>query len=166
MMTKEEKNRDLNKYGGGSGESHLYAVEARSTFGKPKVVSKDLILDNKWRRVPTYQATWGVPNNTLVPIDDLHLNLLSHRAALAIAHLFLAQLDADYFSATCVEVRLVEVKVKYSYSTEEMGVGEIINRSDGERARFSPRETEEIPLSARSSAVALPSPPQDDLASR
>jgi hypothetical protein len=47
-------------------------------------------------------------------------------------------------------VRLVKVRLKYSYETEEVSVGPIIHRSDAPHPMhsFQPRETVPIPLSA------------------
>jgi hypothetical protein len=135
-------------YGAGSGTSRHYIVEARST-SDPKVVTERFVLDHEWRQIPTCgKPEQGISSLNWNALAD-QLRLMDHTCALAIAHTFLAQLNATIMGALCVEVRLVEVQLDYSYSTKEIGVGPIINRTDGEREKFVPREAEPIPLTAR-----------------
>lgn len=136
-------------YGAGSGESTHYVVEVRCTYSEPKIISDDFVLDKEWRTLPLKHCICGVPTkNWNVVADQQHL--LNYRAASAIAHWFLASLEAQLMGAGCIEARLVQIRLKYSYSTEEEGVGEIINRTDGEGEKFQPREVVgDIPLSAR-----------------
>jgi hypothetical protein len=137
-------------YGGGSGEARLYAVEARCTYYSPCMVSDNLVLDRTWRLVPFQYGSPGIPTRTWIPLRQDHLPLVNYQAAKAYAEVFLAELHANLIAgASCVECRIIEVGVKYSYSTSELGVGEIINRTDGDRPKFSTRETTPIPLSAR-----------------
>src|SRR6185503_14738888 len=129
-------------------------VEARSTFGQPQVVSLGItplgsfILDGEWRRIPSDgEGEYKIPARVFH--EEAGKNgLMNYEAAAAFAHLFIALMEAE-FSASCVEARLVEVHFECYYETWEVGVGEIVNRTDGERPRFTPRETENIPFSAR-----------------
>lgn len=145
---------DTPKSAAGQGTEILYYVEARSTFSEPKIIDPrrpvPFVLDNKWRRIPLSHD----PSNPLtVPVRPTfgtpwYSDLMNEEAGLALAYLFLAEL-ASHYDGACVECRLVKVTVKYSYTTEESGVGPIINRSDGPRTKYEPREAVEIPLSAR-----------------
>lgn len=160
-------------YGGGHGTDVYFTIEARTTVS-PAVIGpvdtfgvRDFILTDKWQRVPIERSACGVPIRSWNLPDHavaLSLDLLNYEAAVALAHLFIAQLVAPAFrSVHDVEVRLVKVELKYSFETKELGVGEIINRSDAPWPghAFKPRETEPIPLSARDEAKhELPDPPK------
>jgi len=148
-------------YGGGSGTDEFFTLEARTTVS-PALVgpidafgASDFILTDKWQRVPIVWESCGVPvRSWKLPCHALARthDLLNYEAAIAIAHLFIAQLVAPvYRSVHDVEVRLVKVRLKYSFEIKEVGVGEIINRSDAPWPghSFKERETIPIPLSAR-----------------
>ena len=148
-------------YGGGHGTDTYFTLEARATVSPALIGTVDVfgvtdfILTDKWQRVPISLAECGVPVRSWNLPDHAAastLDLLNYEAAIALAHLFVAQLTAPVFrSVHDVEVRLVKVELKYSFETRELGVGEIINRSDAPHPmhEFKPRETQPIPLSAR-----------------
>lgn len=150
----------VNKYGGEQGTDTFYVVEARSCVS-PKVFAGDFILTEKWQRVPSLindsgigvpVRRWGLASDQIA----MARGLMNYTAAVAFAQLFLAQLDSTPMlsHSAGIEVRLVKVKLTYSYGTEEIGVGEIINRCDGDIPRFTVRETDAIPLSARHAVTA------------
>ena len=146
-------------YGGGSGTERLYFVEARYTFDRPLIIAaefpREFVLDREWRRLPAdHESPLIVPVRPNVSPRFGH-DLVNYEAALALAYLFLSSLAVGYQSG-CVECRIVEVELSYTYETVERGVGEIINRTDGPRPTFTQREAEDIALSARH----LPDPPE------
>ena len=128
-------------YGSGSGMQRHYIVEVRSTFTQPTVISKDFVIDAEWRRLPVFQSIGGVrTRNWSCIADDLRLMNLS--AAQAIAYMFLANLHADMIvGAMCIQARIVEIELTYSYSTKESGVGSIINCPIAASGQFTARET-------------------------
>jgi len=136
-------------YGSGSGEHIAYAVEARSTYTEPQTHC-GMLLDNRWRRVEFMEGSPGVQINNYDPVSD-HLRLMNYSAACALAAWFLAgyswrDMSRHSSHGLCVEVRLVKVKVKYTYSSEEVGVGEPLNSHEAERAEiFTVREAESQP---------------------
>lgn len=155
-------------YGSGHGTDTYFTLEARTTVS-PALIGpidafgvSDFILTDKWQRVPIVRATCGVPIKTWnLPAHAmaLTLDLLNYEAAIALAYLFIAQLTAPIFrSVYDVEVRLVKVELKCSFETTEIGVGEIINRSDGPSPyrAFKERETVPIPLSAHAEEKVTP----------
>jgi len=63
-------------------------------------------------------------------------------AAQAIAYMFLANLHADMIvGAMCIQARIVEIELTYSYSAKETGVGSIINYPIAAAGQFTARET-------------------------
>lgn len=148
-------------YGSGHGTDIFFTLEARTTVS-PALIGPadsmgvgDFILTDKWQRVPVSRVEHGVPVRAWnLPGHQIALahGLVNYECAVALAHLFVAQLVAPVFrSVHDVEVRLVKVELEYSFTTKELGVGEIINRSDAPWPgnAFKARETEPIPLSAR-----------------
>lgn len=131
-MTEQDQNPS---YGSGSGETSLYAVEVRTISSRPSTVCGE-ILTEKWRRItfPT-GGQIGIPIETLHPIKDKWLGLYTYQAATALAYWFLAMPDDELsrhgsvITNCCAEARLVKVNLKYSYSTEEVGVGQPISVS-------------------------------------
>lgn len=104
-----------NKGSNASGTCLAYSVEARVASYEPRVIGGNL-MDTRWRRVSMDIAKAGVPVRglTLFPVFPT-LGLLPYQAAQALRWWFLAQAEAE-FSCLCVETRLVEHKVEYSYS--------------------------------------------------
>jgi hypothetical protein len=148
-------------YGSGHGTDIYFTLEARTTVS-PALIgpvdplgTRNFILTDKWQRVPISRAECGVPILSYdLPGNAIArtLDLVNYEAAMALAHLFIAQLVAPVFSSIHdVEVRLVKVELRHSFETRELGVGEIINRSDGPSpyGTFKERETTAIPLSVR-----------------
>lgn len=115
---------DKGNHGSGSGTEIVYRIEARSSFIQPEEVN-GIILDNRWRIVTFDKSPIGVKNRVFSGEAKRH-GFLSYGAALALAHWFLS--DADHSS---VEVRLVKIKLSYSYETEEEGVSESISHTLG-----------------------------------
>lgn len=115
------------EHGSGSGTESVYRVEARSTFTAPQEIN-GMLLDNRWRTVSFAKAPIGVRNKVWAAEAHQH-GFLSYEAALTLAHWFMANAEYGY----CVETRLVKVKLAYSYSTEEVGVGEPMSHFHAER---------------------------------
>lgn len=146
-------------YGSGSGSEDVYVLEARSTVGA-KALSEQFILTDKWQQVPWVVVNGacgagegdGIPVSRMVgPLARDH-HKVNYEAAEAFAYRFLAQLCASNygFGHMGVEIRIVKITLRYQYSMVEAGVGEIINRTDGPRPVFRPREeVGDVPLSAR-----------------
>lgn len=157
-MTKPD-NGKYRSYGSGQGTDVFFTLEARTTVAPALIGPADplgirnFILTDQWQRVPISRADCGVPikawNLAGHQIALAH-DLVNYEAAIALAHLFVAQLTAPLIQSVIdIEVRLVKVELKYSFETRELGVGEIIHRSDAPWPghAFKPRETEPIPLS-------------------
>lgn len=145
------------RYGSGSGESRYYVVEARTTYGEPQIVNGTL-LTSEWRCLPvrpvqTVPVGVGagaitVPASAWPKVDATHMGLMEKEAAYALAVRFMVDSGDDHHgfmaghSHICVECRLVEVKLAYSYNVQEVGVCEPF--SLGEQLRYlksTPRES-------------------------
>lgn len=128
-------------YGSGSGTHSAYAIEARTTYSEPVIHRSGMILTKEWQRVriKVVQCTRSdhgqhggsmigdIPVHNFCPEAD-RLNLVDFDAAYAFAHLFLSQGSAEQFSTSlCMECRIVEVEVKYSYETRHLKDGEPIS---------------------------------------
>lgn len=114
-----------------SGKCILYFFEARYDYHEPMKVG-DLILDEKWRRVPLSISPIGVPSNVVNRFGDAARGLTSYEAAQALRWWFLAALEAESFcKSLCVETRIVDVEVTYEWKHEVVGVGDITRNSDG-----------------------------------
>lgn len=140
-----EEKKQPKTYGSGSGGSVLYAVEARTTNGEPATIAGNA-LTGEWRHVFFATGPIGVPNLWHHAVSDKYLpGLHTFEAAIALAHWFLAmpkERDGIFpMHPLCVEARLVKVKLTYSHSTEEVGIGEPISLFDLERAaKFTERK--------------------------
>ena len=144
----------MNEYGNGSGENVLYAIEARASYPEP-VACNGMILTKEWRRVPVrivsagclvdvsgaeMAATPHVPSDRWETPHARLAGLIDRPQAKLLAQRF--QMQADGRVALCVETRLVAVKLKYSYSTEELGVGEPFSLFENTRS-LEPVKTRE-----------------------
>jgi hypothetical protein len=100
--------------GSGSGTDVAYSVEARLAYPTPRMVCGHL-LDARWQRVEFEKSRTGIPvKDRLFPVHNT-LGLFGYQAAQALRWWFLAQADVE-FSCLCIETRLIEHKVQYSYS--------------------------------------------------
>lgn len=116
----------------------VYIVEARSTYWAPEVVN-NMLLDNRWRRVHFEPSPIGVKNDAFSAEARNRDNFLGYKAAMALAHWFMANAERGY----CLQTRLVKIKLESSYSTEEMGVGPAMALSGAEgAAAFTRRDNE------------------------
>ena len=105
------------KRGSGSGEETAYCVEARFQFPEPQLICGQL-FDNRWRRVSFQKDAAGVPSNDSYFAPRVALTgLYSYQSAQALRWWFHAQAAAENYSAFCVQSRLVEHKIKYTYET-------------------------------------------------
>lgn len=145
-------------YARSSATTDCYGVEIRYTGPeKAKSIGK-LILTKEWTRLPM-ETDLALPDPRNVPSGMYGVagcvatdnGFCGYESAHAVARVFLAQLSGEFgLGHLCVEVRIIKARIQYSYSIVESGVGEIINRTDGPREKFVPRnEVGDLPLSAR-----------------
>ena len=106
------------KRGSGSGVDTVYGVEARYAYPEPRIICGQ-VFDNRWRQVYFKEAAGGVPINNSQQCPRAALDgLYNYEAAQALRWWFHAQAAADTFgSSICLETRLVEHKIKYTYET-------------------------------------------------
>ena len=143
------------KYGSGTGTHTYYVVEARSTF-EPQEIN-GVLLTKDWRRLPVTvlpRVSVGVGAGAItVPacgyadVDAARMGLLQREAAYALAVRFMVDSGEAHhgFGAgrahLCVEARLVEVKLQYSFAVSEVGVCEPFSLSESLRyLKSTPRE--------------------------
>ena len=148
MSMEARETPNAHKHGKGEGHHHGYLVEVRTSYFQPKVLSKDLVIDNVWRRWPVHEGS--VPYGLNVPVgrndrDMLAHGLLTREAAEAHRWGLLASLEADsLLGSLCVETRLVKVRYDWSYKLTEVGVSEAMTgdffRRDSKQ--FVPRSPE------------------------
>ena len=141
------------KYGNGRGTERLYAIEARTTYPEPQMVN-GMILTREWRRVPIRHVDGGalieadprqiaatphVPAGYRFPAAKLAEGLAARDQAVLLAQRFHMQPDGRI--GLCIQTRLVEVEVTYSYDTKEIGVTEPYSMFEATRwLQTSPRE--------------------------
>jgi len=107
----------------GSGSTVGYSVEARYAYYKPLPITEDFTLDLRWRRIPiNTRGPIGVPDRNAWHGDAIRYGLHSWEAAQALRWWFLADLETQRnLSTMCVETRIVEHKITYSFSVEATG---------------------------------------------
>ena len=119
-------------WGSGEGTAFVYRLEARSLLGLP-IMRGNVMLDDHWRPVGATLAEQGVPLN-VYPREAGLYGFLNFAAAMTLAHWFLA-----LEPGRSVEVRLVQIQFRHSYTTTEVGVGPAIT-ADAHDTTFSKRE--------------------------
>lgn len=124
-------------YSSGSGSHRLYVVEARLTGSKPAELVNGILLTREWQRVHTHRTSdcalveagrISVPATSYPAIAAEH-ELLEREAAYALAVRFQVEsgIENSYCAGhaiLCIETRLVEVELAYSFSITEKGVCE------------------------------------------
>ena len=124
------------KRGSGSGEETAYCVEARFQFPEPQLICGQL-FDNRWRRVSFQKDAAGVPSNDSYFAPRAALaGLYSYQTAQTLRWWFHAQAAVESFSAFCLESRLVEHKIKYTYETTATSAHCVVGGED--RSNFMP----------------------------
>lgn len=140
---------NAHKHDRGEGSHYGYLVEVRTSHFQPKVLAKDLVIDNVWRRWPVQGGSVPYGLNVAVGPHDrdmlTHGGLLTREAAEAHRWGLLAALDAEStLGSLCIETRLVKIKYHWSYRLEEVGVSEAVTgdffRRDSKQ--FVPRSPE------------------------
>ena len=126
----------------GSGTEVGYFVEARLTedvgIGGPLQI-EGTHLTERWKRLHFPQGPIGVPGNRWNRLAAQH-GVLPYSTANAL----MAWAAATLGTASRVIFRLVKVKMEYSWSITEQGVGEVVSFFEGERgAEFIERATQE-----------------------
>lgn len=102
----------------GSGGLVAYSVEARYAYPEPKIFAGNL-LDSRWRTVhfDKVQPPFGVPAGGRYHQPMLYYTgLYEYQAAQALRWWFLAAAHAE-FSCGCIETRLIEHKIEYSFKS-------------------------------------------------
>lgn len=118
-------------HGSGSSTGTYYKVEFRTTTSMTTCIGNPnepfpFVIDHYWRTLPIQLGAmqWG----TNIPCrswdgEAAQHGMVSYAAAEAHRWAFLAYLEATKPGGSlCIETRLVAVKFKREYSTEEMGV--------------------------------------------
>lgn len=106
-----------------------YAVEARSIAAQPEEI-RGVILDERWRTFPWKLHAEGRQDKILEMVD-----LVDY----ATAQSFRWRLHSDFFSAVCLETRLVEYEVMFSFETKRIAEHEILGMRD---TMHPPKNTE------------------------
>lgn len=135
-MTKESRGPELElnsrgNHGSGNSTSTYYKVEYRTTTSMSTVLGNPnepfpFIIDHYWRTLQIIPS--AQPWATNIPIrpwdaDAAKHGLIPYVAAEAHRWGFLAFLEAKAIAGSlCVETRLVSVRFKQQWSTEELGV--------------------------------------------
>ena len=119
-------------WGRGDNTTFVYRLEARCTLGLP-IMRGNVMLDDHWRPVGATLAEQGVPLN-VYPREAALYGFLDFAAAMTLAHWFLALEPGRR-----VEVRLVQIQFRHSYTANEVGVGPAIT-ADEHEITFSRRE--------------------------
>lgn len=128
---------DKNRWGSGSYETHVYAVEARAAFGsivlkagepspfggEVNVFSNDVLTPHEWKRIHSQSSPVGVPNRLGLYAEAQAHGFLTYQCAMALACWFQS-------IHSCAETRVVQVAFKCSYSTREVGVGPVMNLTE------------------------------------
>lgn len=122
----------------GSGTDTAYSVQARMAYITPKVVAGQL-LDLRWTKIHFDPARNGVPVREGLFPQFRTLGLLSYQAAQAMRWWFIAAAAKDH-DHLCLETRLVEHEVKYSYSAVAARACEVIGAGD-DRRHMMPERT-------------------------
>lgn len=117
----------------GSGTEIAYSVQARLAYHQPRQVCGHL-LDLRWTTLYFEKSPIGVPVRA-GSMARGHCGLLSYQAAQALRWWFLAQAELE-FSCLCLETRLVEHRVEYSYSATAARAGAIIGGDDRSNIMF------------------------------
>ena len=102
----------------GSGGMKAYSIEARYAYPDPRDFFGNL-LDQRWRTLHFDKAPppFGVPTGGRYNQPMLYYTgLYEYQAAQALRWWFLAAAHAE-FSCGCIETRLIEHKIEYSFSS-------------------------------------------------
>jgi hypothetical protein len=119
----------------GSGTDTAYSVEARLAFHQPRAVCGHL-LDLRWTTLQFERGgPVGVPQHRPFDFAKSSSGLLSYQAAQALRWWFLANAEQE-FSCLCVETRIVEHKITYSFSTEAVRIGAETSGKDRSNIMF------------------------------
>jgi hypothetical protein len=121
------------KGGSGSGTNVGYTVEARLAYMVPQTVV-GMVLDTRWQRINFPQGVPGVREKTGSPYDVATYWLHTWAAAQALRWWFHSEADLHGPGSYCLETRIVEHRVNYTYSVEAVGahaqIGGNVHRSN------------------------------------
>ncbi len=114
----------------GSGTTFAYTVEARLMFHTPEQFG-DIILDKKWRQIHFKEGSTGIPLGNRYELPELlHACAYSYETAQALRWGFLAEANArSQTGALCLETRLVQYRIEYSYKAVQERVVEYVERA-------------------------------------
>jgi hypothetical protein len=138
-----------NSHGSGTSRHTMYKIEVRSSYPEPTTID-GFIIDFVWRTLPIVEgrSPWGM-NIPVSFLDNrgIEHGLVGYTAAQAHRWGFLAALGAKRISgALCIETRLVQVELNYSYTITEKGVSDKLD-SEGflrNKTEFKPRNPDFI----------------------
>lgn len=116
----------------GSGTEVAFSVQARLAYIEPRQVAGHL-LDTRWTTLHFEKSPIGVP--TKPQLSSVNHGLLSYQAAQALRWWFLAQADVE-FSCLCIETRIVEHKITYSFTETAQRAGDLIGGDDRSNIMF------------------------------
>ena len=111
-----------------------YSVEARLAYPEPRQVCGHL-LDLRWTTLHFDKSPIGVPQARPGNFLMLATGLYSYQAAQALRWWFLAQAENE-FSCLCIESRIVEHQITYSYYTKAVRAGSIVGGDDRSNIMF------------------------------
>ena len=126
------------KFGSASGTDFAYAIEVRTTHSSPTTLPCGMIVDREWRMYPIRLLRCDRPDHSFtiaqangVPVRNLflqadNLGLMDFHAAYAVMAALHAQANnaGELLGGLCLETRLIEVKVTFSWAAEVSRVGE------------------------------------------
>ncbi len=104
-----------------NGTERAWSVEARHTHDPAKI--GDQIFDSKWRRVNFASSPVGVPIAYSSSGYDRH-GLLSYQTAQALRWWLKAEAAKTHL--ICLDTRLIEHEIKYSYAETAVGTHEVL----------------------------------------
>lgn len=131
----------------GNGGMKAYSVEARLAYPTPRQVA-GMLLDTRWQKVHFHNSTpFGVPIGRSYNDPWLKATgLMGYQAAQSLRWWFLAVAEAE-LSCGCVETRLIEHKIEYSYSETSLKAVASVGVGDN-RDNIMPVEPPPIPMEA------------------
>jgi len=116
-----KNDKEPETFGSGSGSTHVYVVEAQSTYSDIVIDANPhlpLVLNtHEWKRVPVTCAPVGVPNRLEFWPEAVKHDFMTYQCAMAMA----CWLQA---SRRGIVTRLVQIEFSSSFSTKLLGRSE------------------------------------------
>jgi hypothetical protein len=116
----------------GKGTTYGYMLEARNNYINP-VTIRGLTLDNRWRRVGHHEGDVGIPRGKYRDHALDAAGLVKRHEAEALRWWFIcAAEEAEGMRSICLETRIVECKVEYSFSSTQIAYVDSMDRRGDE----------------------------------